>query len=140
MHFVYNLKKRYVFVAQKQPQWLAMLNIFEYTTWILVFVVFVMTAVTWNILGRAMPEGNAHKNVVICILNSWCVFLGISANNRPNLTPLRILYIAFTLYSINMTTVYTSKLINVFKNPSVENQIDTIEEIIDSNLPIGNFY
>lgn len=127
-------------VAQRQPQWMAMLTIFAYETWILFCVVFILSAVTWYFVGRAMPEKAAHKRVALCIINCWCIFLGISANNRPYYTPLRILFITLALFGINVTTVYTSKLINVFTNPAYEDQIDTIQEIIDSHLPIGKIF
>lgn len=52
-------------------------------------------------------------------------------------SPLRIFFIALALYSVNLTTIYTSKLINVFTDPPFEDQIDTIVEIVESHLPIG---
>lgn len=84
-----------------------------------------------------MPEKKEHKTLILCSLNSWSLFLGISANNRPQWSPLRIFFIMFALYALNITTIYTSKLIVVFQHPHYEDQIDTIEEIIESGLPIG---
>lgn len=84
-----------------------------------------------------MPENVQHKKVAMCMLNSWAVFLGISANNRPNWTPLRVFFITLALYGLNVTTIYTSKLITVFTSPAYENQIDTFDELIESGLPIG---
>lgn len=48
-----------------------------------------------------------------------------------------MLFIALALYGLNVTTIYTSKLITVFTQPAYEDQIDTILEIIESGLPIG---
>lgn len=124
-------------MAQRQPQWLAMLTIFKYTTWILFCVIFILSAGAWYFFGRITAEKFAQKNVVLVILNSFCVFLGVAANNRPELSPLRIFFIILALYGLNVTTIYTSKLINVFTNPAYEEQIDTVEEIITSHLPIG---
>lgn len=81
----------------------------------------------------------AHRNLPLCVLNSWAVFLGVASNNRPFWNPLRIFFISLTLYSINITTIYTSKLINVFTDPPRQDQIDTIEEIVESKLPIGKW-
>lgn len=129
---------RYVFVAPRMPEWLAMLTIFKYTTWLLICGIFMLSVVSWYLLGVARPEKAAHKKIILCVLNTWAVFLGIATNNRPFWNPLRIFFVMLTLYSLNITTVYTSKLINVFTNPAYEDQIDTIEEIINSHLPIGN--
>lgn len=121
------------------PQWMAMLMIFEYTTWILFCLIFLLSAAAWYFYGRVTRENPTHKNVALCALNSWAVFLGVAANNRPYLSPLRIFFIALSLYGMNVTTIYTSKLIRVFTHPALEDQIDTIEEVIDSHLPIGEF-
>lgn len=41
------------------------------------------------------------------------------------------------LYSLNVTTVYTSKLITVFTNPTRDHQMDSVEELLQSKIPIG---
>lgn len=128
---------RYVFVAKKMPQWLAMLMIFKYTTWLLISLILILSAVSWYFFGRTTTEKLAHKNFALAALNSWSVFLCISSNNRPLFGPLRIFYITLALYGLNITTVFSSKLINVFTNPAYADQIDTIEEIIESKLPFG---
>lgn len=128
---------RFVYVAQRQPEWLAMLTIFQPTTWIVFCLIMVLSAVTWYFLGRAMPETLNHKNLALCTLNSWAVFLGVSTTKHPRWNPLRIFFLTLALYGINVTTVYTSKLIKVFTRPPFDDQIDTIEEIVESHLPIG---
>lgn len=131
------LSSRYVYVAPLQPPWLSLITIFHFTTWLVFIAIFVLAAITWYLLGLAMPERKQHKSIALCVLNSWSVFLGISANNRPDHTPLRIFFIILALYSLTAMTIYTSKLITVFTSPPYEEQIDTIEEIIESGLPIG---
>lgn len=96
-----------------------------------------LSSTTWLIFGRLLPERKPHKQFLLCLLNSWCISLCVSANNRPEFTTLRIFFLMYTLYALNATTVYTSKLITKFAHPSYEEQIDTIEEIIESGLPFG---
>lgn len=38
---------------------------------------------------------------------------------------------------MNVNTIYTSKLITVFTQPIRQHQIDTIEEILENEIPIG---
>lgn len=128
---------RYVYVAQKMPEWLGMLVIFRYITWIVTCSVFVVSALAWYFIGRRTSERRPHTQFALCVLNSWAVTICISVPNRPERSALRIFFIALALYSINLTTIYTSKLISVFTNPPYEDQIDTIDEIIESKLPIG---
>lgn len=117
-----------------------MLTIFKSSTWILICIIFILSAVVWYFFGRVTREHLSHKQAVLVTFNSWCVFLGVATNNRPDLNPLRIFFLTFTLYAMNITTIYSSKLINVFTHPPYEEQIDTVEEIVDSFLPIGRIF
>lgn len=126
-------------MAKKMPEWLGMLVIFQYTTWLVTCSILIVSTISWYVFGRITSEDRPHSQFAICLLNSWAVTICIAVNNRPERSPLRIFFIAFALYSINLTTIYTSKLIDVFTNPPYEDQIDTIVEIVESHLPIGKF-
>lgn len=128
---------RYVYIAPLQPRWLGLVSIFHENTWMVFCGIAILSGTTWFILGLLLPEKRQHKNFAICMLNSWSVFLGISSNNRPQISPLRIFFVVLALYGLNVTTIYTSKLITVFSNPAYQEQIDTIQEIIDSGLSFG---
>lgn len=84
-----------------------------------------------------MGEESAHKKIVLCVMNSLAVILGISSNNRPDYTPLRVFFVLLALYGLNVTTIYTSKLITVFTEPAHDQQVSTIKEILDAGIPIG---
>lgn len=114
-----------------------MLGIFEEETWALSIIILIVSGMSWYFFGQKTPEKLAHKDGVLCMLNSWCVFIGVSSNNRPNFAPLRIFFITFTIYALNLTTIYTSKLIRVFTHPALDHQIDTVEELINSKIPLG---
>lgn len=126
-----------MFVAPLQPPWLGLITIFEYTTWIASCLILLISSLAWYSFGHATPEKIPHKRFVLCSLNSLSVSLGISSHNRPAYYPLRIFFLTLAIYAVNITTIYTSKLINVFTHPAYEEQIDTIQEIIESKLPIG---
>lgn len=114
-----------------------MIHIFRPDTWLLFTVVLVIGSFSWYLLGSVVPEHKAHKQLVMCFINTWAVFLGVSANNRPDLTPLRIFFIILSVYALNTTTIYTSKLISVFTEPAYDEQINSIEKILAAGLPIG---
>lgn len=107
------------------------------TTWVLFFLILITAALAWWLFGLAMPEKPAHKKLQLVTLNTWAVFLNVSANNRPDYTPLRVFFIMLAIYGLNVTTIYTSNLITMFTEPKHKAQLDTIEEIIESGLPIG---
>lgn len=130
---------RYAFVADLKPRWMSLVSIFEPNTWMVFSVITILNGCTWFFLGVLLPEKKAHKILSTCLLNSWAVFLGVSTNHRPQLAPLQIFFIMIALYGLNVTTIYTSKLITVFTNPAYEEQIDTIQEILNSGLPYGSY-
>lgn len=96
-----------------------------------------IAGLSWLIFGKIMGEEKPHRKLVLCVMNSLAVVLGISSNNRPNYTPLRIFFILLALYGLNITTIYTSKLITVFTQPAHDRQITTVKEILDAGIPIG---
>lgn len=98
----------------------------------------IISTIAWYILGHATHEARPMQQLGLCALNVWAVVLGHSIYARPQLIPLRIFFLALALYGLNVSTIYASKLIVVFTLPSYESQIDTIEEILESQIPIGN--
>lgn len=70
-------------------------------------------------------------------MNVLAVSIGVSANNRPSYSPLRMFFSILALYALTITAIYTSKLITVFTNPKYGHQIDSIEELLEIGLPIG---
>lgn len=129
--------KRFIYLAPLRLPWKGLIEIFESETWLLLIVTLFIAGVSWFIFGKALTETNSHKKLALCVMNSLAVILGISSNNRPDYTPLRIFFIFLALYGLNVTTIYTSKLITVFTEPAHDQQISTITEILDAGIPIG---
>jgi hypothetical protein len=65
------------------------------------------------------------------------VTIGASANNQPKYLTLRFFFALIALYSLILTSLYTSKLIDVFTNPNYDYQINTVEELLNTEIPIG---
>lgn len=128
---------RYIYLAPFRLPWKGLIEIFESETWLLLISTLFIAGVSWFIFGKAMAEADSHKRLALCVMNSLAVILGISSNNRPNYTPLRIFFILLALYGLNVTTIYTSKLITVFTEPAHDQQISTIAEILNAGIPIG---
>lgn len=134
----------YVFVAQLQEPWRGLIAIFEPLTWLLFVLLLGVASAAWLFFGscNASPlpaerEPIAHRRPALVCLNTWSVFLSVSANNRPEQTPLRIFFIMLALYGLNVTTIYTSNLITMFTDPRHDHQLDSIDEIIEAEMPLG---
>ncbi|GAB0096110.1 ionotropic receptor 60a [Sergentomyia squamirostris] len=125
-------------LADYTAPWKSLLIIFYTSTWALLIFSLIWTGMMWFVLGKySFRENHHHRLFILCLLNAWQVLLGISANNRPRFTPLRIIFLSLALYGLNIATIYTSKLIIVFTHPSFDDQIDSMEKILKSGLPFG---
>ncbi|XP_052862875.1 uncharacterized protein LOC128269451 [Anopheles cruzii] len=127
----------FVPAAGPEQRWKLLVYIVRFSTWQLFGCVLAVTAIAWRSVAQFLPEAAPHRQLATCLLNTWCTFLGISVHNRPACHALRVLFMALTLYALNVTTIYTSLLIRVLTHPPVAHQLDTIEELLSSGVPIG---
>ncbi|CRK89246.1 CLUMA_CG003005, isoform A [Clunio marinus] len=127
----------YVKKASFAPRWKSLIIIFKFRTWVAFSIVVLVSWISWYLLGRMSSESKAHKQIVLTYLNVLALSLGVSTNNRPNSNPLRLLFIILSLYALTLNAIYTSKLITVFTSPPYDYQIETIEELLESEIPIG---
>lgn len=127
----------YVQKAELAPRWKGLITIFSIKAWVACGVVLIVSWVAWFILGLISSEPHQHRKIALTFMNVLAVTLGVSANNRPINSPLRVFFSMLALYALTITAIYTSKLITVFTHPKFDHQIDSIEELLDSNLPIG---
>lgn len=134
------LQDFYTFYVQKAalaPRWKGLVTIFKIKAWTACGVVLIVSWVAWFILGIISSEPPQHRQIVLTFMNVLAVTLGVSANNRPIYSPLRVFFSLLALYALTITAIYTSKLIVVFTHPKYDHQIDSIEELLDAELPIG---
>lgn len=132
----------YTWVAPKaaySPPWMALFIIFERLVWYSAIAGFVLCVFTWKIFGILSGDSAYHQTFRHISMNAWISMLGFCGYARPVSQSLRIFYVFFNLYCILFLTCYQTKLIDVLQNPSSENQIDTIEEIVEGDLQFGGF-
>lgn len=134
------LQDFYTFYVQKaalEPRWKGLVTIFKVKAWTAFGVVLIVSWISWFLFGIVSNEPRPHRQILLTFVNVLAVSLGVSANNRPVYSPLRVFFSMLALYALTITAIYTSKLITVFTNPKYDNQIDSLEEILDTGLPIG---
>ena len=134
------LQDFYTFYVQKAPlapRWKGLVTIFKIKAWTAFAVVLIISWISWYIFGLISGESYQHHQLLLTFMNVWAVSLGISANNRPAYSTLRMFFSFLALYALTITAIYTSKLITVFTHPKYDHQVDSIEEILESGMPIG---
>ncbi|XP_077285294.1 putative glutamate receptor [Arctopsyche grandis] len=119
------------------PRWLALIIIFERNLWLSAGALYVLCTLIWLILGKLSGEARMHKCLDHCALNTWVMNIGGVAYNRPLNQTLRIFFIFLCIYNIVLVTAYQTKLIMVLTQPSYENQMDSLKDILESDLNVG---
>ena len=127
----------FVDLAPYEPRWKGLIFIFKPYAWTALGCIIIISWLAWLSFGYLTNESIYHQQTTTTFLNSFAVFLGVSAHNRPKFSTLRLFFIMLALYGLTVTTIYTSKLITVFTNPTVDHQIDSVHEILLSELPFG---
>ncbi|XP_049870089.1 uncharacterized protein LOC126369625 [Pectinophora gossypiella] len=134
------LADAYTWVAPRafqSPKWTALFIIFQNTVWQCVIAAYFICVLSWIFLGHFSKETLYHKTLRHCIMNTWISHVGFCAYARPVKLSLRVFYVFFNIYCILFLTCYQTKLIDVLTNPKFEEQIDTIEELVESGLKFG---
>lgn len=136
------LADSYIWVAPKafaSPPWVALFVIFQRAVWYCAVAGFALCVCSWKVFGTLSEDSVYHRTFRHCFMNAWISMFGFCTYARPIRQSLRIFYVLFNLYCILFLTGYQTKLIDVLKNPTHEEQIDSIEEIIESGLKFGGF-
>lgn len=123
--------------AQLEPRWKGLIHIFKREIWYAALTIFIISWIFWFISGIFTHESYQHRQFILIFLNVLAVTLGVSANNRPQYPTMRFFFSIIALYSLILTSLYTSKLIDVFTNPKTDYQIDSIEEVLENGFLIG---
>lgn len=114
-----------------------MIIIFKPKLWYAFLTAFVISLIFWYVVGHSTDEAPQHRKFPIVCLHVLAVTLGISIHSHPVLNPLRIFFALLALYSLTLSSLYTSKLIDVFTNPKYTHQINSFEELLSTDLLIG---
>jgi hypothetical protein len=112
---------------------------FDYQSWIAinsflligVLVIFIIqrqpTDIQNFVFGRGI-RGNT--------LNLLAVFLGVSLNRLPGRNFARYLLMMFIIYSLIIRTLYQGSFYELLKTQKSHEEIQSIDELVDSNLKI----
>lgn len=127
----------FVPLAPKRAAWKGLAYTFRASTWLLVGFVLLLSSYVWHWVSVSSGDHRRFSRLNTCLMNNWSTLLGISVPLQPLRNPLRILFVAAALYSLNLTTVYTSNLIAVFTQPAYDAQLDSIEAVLENGLRLG---
>ncbi|KAJ9577904.1 hypothetical protein L9F63_025237 [Diploptera punctata] len=132
---------KYVWFVPKSKsfaRWSSFTRVFNTTTWIsiLFFLIFAGVALKFFsvIIHCIENKSETHKEMSYSLLISWSIILGVSVPEMPSNIHLQILFISIVIWCLAINTVFQSFVTIYFFDPGYHHQINTIEEIVNSNL------
>lgn len=118
------------------------MKMYNASVWITMMLVLIVTAaVFWCSTKRPYrlhaKESKALKTISNCICISWAIFISVSVPEMPKTWKLRIFFLIYVWYCFAMSTVFQAFFVSYLVEPGFEKKIETIEELIDSNVIYG---
>jgi len=122
------------------PQWKGLVILFTPLLWLLVLIVYLIASTIFWLLANvhgSVKEHGSYKNPVGCFLITFSIVLGEAVFVRPYTWYLRLFFVVWVYYCLLINTAYQSSLISVLTHPHFEPPVDTVEKLLDSQIPYG---
>jgi hypothetical protein len=126
--------------ASRMPLWISLFYCLTLTLWATLFGTYIVSAILWHILRKYSFSRQSQKDIhwstsltdVLNIFIPTCFVKIFSFQNQSE----RIFVASCMFSSIIITCAWQGALFNRLKNPVYYNDIDTLEELDASGLPI----
>ncbi|KAF5307024.1 hypothetical protein FQR65_LT07167 [Abscondita terminalis] len=110
---------------------------FSIKTWILIFTVFALILLIWW-QGLLLQKVHAHKlqKFFESFSQITSLLFGVALPVIPKLNYIKFIILFYLLYIIHIQTAYTSDMINNLVVPQYEHNINNIQDLAKSDIPI----
>ena len=127
--------------AEAKPKWTVLGVAFEYPIWVgialtLTISVFCLWFLTRE-LTKIVPENQVNSKLSDIVLTIISMTLQVSPKEHPIQTPTRILTITVWIFTIIVSVAYRSMLTSLLSLPRFSADLNTIEEIAESDLAVN---
>lgn len=124
-------------IAEPVPKWRVLFVIFNIYVWIIYITsIFLFGIIFWLVSYRNSNEYTNYRQFSNAFLTSFRISI-TNSTKSPKYDLTRTFFNAFAIFSIIISAVYTSSLIVYLKSPIASYQIQTTQDILQSNLGIG---
>lgn len=128
-------------IRGKQTVWLSfLLSEFEDDIWILIALSIITTAAVFLLFLKYRRHGGFSND--FSLLHLLSTIIGVSVKH-PVFTEMKIFYLVWVYINLVLTSLYQSMLSSKLAIPTADQNIETLEQLLQSDLPIfgsANFY
>jgi hypothetical protein len=117
-------------------------RIFSPSVWAAIVVVLFLVTVTSCCLAKQSNDIRSYTTMSSALYNIWAVTVGVSVIGKPRSFRLMFLFVVFVLYCSAISTTFQTFLTGFLVDPGYENQLMSLDEILDSGIEFGypNFF
>jgi hypothetical protein len=112
-------------------------HIFSPSVWVATAVVLFLVTVVSCCLAKQSNDIRSYSTLSSALYNIWSVTVGVSVTGMPRNLRLRFLFVVFVLYCSAISTVLQMFLTSFLVDPGYENQLRSLDEILDSGIEFG---
>jgi hypothetical protein len=123
--------------AKKVPRWKSISMVFLPTWMILLVSIIIAAAVIMCLAKRQPTEIKMYRNCVNCIFNVWATVLGVVTPLMPRTLPVRMFFISWIWFCLTINVIFQTFLTTFLIQPGLQQQMDSIEEILASKIKYG---
>lgn len=120
--------------AQKASNWRNLLDALHPFVWISIIVMYFVTSMSVWAVSLITPKDHIYGSLKNAFTYFLSLFLLVSVKS-PNKNSSRLLFLLWIIFSLHIIISYEAKLISELTHPNFDNQIDTVEEVLQSNIP-----
>lgn len=117
--------------------WRSLLGIFKPTMWGIVAMAYLLGSAFLCTLGRTVrhpSEPALYRNPGSCMMATWALSLEMGAHVHPRGLLMRLVFICWVIYCLQISTAYKSSLISFLTNPRLEPAISDMKQLVKSHL------
>ena len=111
--------------------------IFSPSVWVAIVVVLFLVTVTSWCLANQSNDIRSYTTMSSALYNIWAVIVGVSVTGMPRSLRLKVLFVVFVLYFSAISTVFQTFLTSFLADPGYENQLASLDDILDSGIEFG---
>jgi hypothetical protein len=112
-------------------------HIFSPSVWVAILgVLTLVTVVSWC-LAKQSNDTRSYTTMSSTLYNIWAVNVGVPVTGMPRGLRFRFLFFVFVLYCFAINTVFQTFLTSVLVDPGYENQMTSLDEVLDSGIELG---
>ncbi|KAF2893933.1 hypothetical protein ILUMI_12243 [Ignelater luminosus] len=118
----------------KMPPVKIITSVFESKVWITIVFTLIVMSLSWWLFERLSRKNVNFENFLKFTLTSFALTLYSLTYLVPKNNSLRVLFLFYVIYSLQISTIFQGKLFSALTHPRNTHGITTIEELAKSSL------